>query len=432
MKKLTLILSLIVIASPSWAQETLHLSQIIEKVENYNPDLKLKQREKDVAKFEKRAALGQALPQLSAKVSHMQNFNVPKFEIPGQGTFQMQGDYSMEYGATINQALYTFGAVKAALTAAERGFEMVDIDIEATKNDVTYQAKVAYFQVLFAKQNVEINQRLLNNAQANLSILRQNFSGGRPPQGDLLRLQADVENKKPQLENAKAELKAAKIALNILMGDDPHKDYNIVGELRESFPVLSPGVLQNDLEKEAPVLKVLEKNAEFQDSLADIQRSATLPKLGLFYSFNRLDQSYTERFSKDQTLTTSTLGVSLNWNIWDGGISHANYQKAKVNASKSLLDLQKAKDSLNRQVLASLEQFNNYKKNVSYLRKAVVLARESFRLSQSRFRSGRTSITELNDTQSLLLQSELQQSANLFQMNMTYSLIESLIGKDLK
>lgn len=428
----TLTLMIISMGFPAYAQESYNLDQVLEKVSTYSPELRSKQIEKQIADYRKREALGSALPQISTRIAHTQNFNVPKFEIPGSGTFQMQGDYSMEYGASISQALYTFGTVSAALRAADKFFAMVDSDITNTKNNVVYQAKVAFYRALLAQRNLEISQSTLKNAEDNLNILMRSFSGGRAPQGDLLRLQADVENKRPLVQNAKAELRSSKIALNVLMGNDPLVDFNIVGKLRTSFPILSGPILQNILIKEAPTLQTLNRSAEYQDELANVSKSVFLPKLGLFYNFNRLDQSYNDRFDRDQTLTTSALGIALNWNIWDGGISHAAYQRAKVEASKAHLDVQKTKDTLTQQVLSTLEQFNNYKTNISSYEKAVSLAKRSFQLSQNRLRSGKTSITELNDTQSLLLQTELQQASNLFQMNSSHALLESIVGKDLK
>lgn len=411
----------------SYGQDTLSIEQVISRVMSYSQDLKLKKIEVKAADLQKREAIGQALPQLSAEISHTQNFQVPNF-----GGFQMLGDYGMTYTGNISQALYTFGAVGATLNAARSGIEMVNTNVLATENNIEYQAKVAFFQLLLLQRNLEINQDLLKNAQDNFNSLTRNFRGGRPPQGDALRLQADIEAKKPMVDNAKAQLKSAKMALNILMGQDPNKDFKIGGNLNTNFPILSGPILQNTLVKESPTLKSLEKSSEYQDYMADVQWSAQMPKLSLFYQFNRSDQSFSDRFAIDRTLQTQTLGISLRWNIWDGGVSHAAYQKVKVNASKMDFELQKTKDQLSQQVLSSLEQFNTYKKNVGTLEKAVSLARRSFRLSQNRFKSGRTSITELNDTQSALLQAELQEANNLFQLNSTFALLESLVGKDLK
>ncbi len=432
MKRFIAILTLTLCALPAQAQDSLRLEDVIEKVRAYNPDLKSKMIEKKIAKYTKREALGQALPQISAKVTHMQNFNVPKFDIPGMGTFQMQGDYAMEYGATVTQAIYTFGAVSAAVRAADKLFTMVEVDVDAARNNVDYQAKMAFYQVLLAQRLLEINQAMLKNAQDNLSILRNNFRGGRPPQQDLLMLQTDAESKKPAVENAKAELKAAKIALNILMGEDPNKEFSVVGKLRSNYPTYSAPHLQTVLVKESPTLKYLEQSSEYQLEVANVRKSLFMPKLGLFYNFNRLDQSYNDRFDRDQTLTTSALGIGLNWNIWDGGISHTAYQKAKASAEQSQLTLQKTQDQMSQQIFASLEQFNTYKKNISTLENASDLAQRSFQLSQKKLRSGQTSITELNGTQSALLMAQMQQATNLFQLNITHALIESLIGKDLK
>lgn len=428
MRPIISLILILTVSKASMAQEIVQLDQVIEKVKSYSQELKVKIADKKIAKSSKRQALGYALPQITAKVAHSEYLEVPSFS-----GFQMQGNYELDYGFTINQALYTFGAVGAALKAAKVGLEMVNLDILASENNVTYVAKAAYYQVLLAKRNVQINQNLVKNAQDNLSILRSSFQGGRPPQGDLIRLQADIENKKPLLENANAELKNAIINLNILMGEDPNKKIDVAGELNSNFPLLDSVYLENMFNTHSPVIKALKKNVEFQESLADVERADMFPKLGAFYSFGRINQSLgDDRFAVDRKIETSVIGVAINWNIWDGGTSNAEYQIAKATASKSEFELQKTKDSLSQQILSTMEKVNGFKVNVSSYDKAVDLARRSFQLSQNRFRSGKTSITELNDTQSLLLQSELQQALNLFQMNVAYAQIENLIGAEIK
>lgn len=428
MKPIINLILILTISKVSMAQEIVQLDQVIEKVKSYSQELKVKIADKKIAKSSKRQALGYALPQITAKIGHSEYLKVPSF-----GGFQLQGNYELDYGFTINQALYTFGAVGAALKAAKVGLDMVDLDILASENNVTYVAKTAYYQVLLAKRNVQINQNLVKNAQDNLSILRNSFQGGRPPQGDLIRLQADIENKKPLLENANAELKNAIINLNILMGEDPNKKIDVAGELNSNFPLLDSVYLENMFNTHSPAIKALKKNVEFQESLADVERSDMFPKLGAFYSFGRNNQSLSDdRFAVDRKIETSVIGVAINWNVWDGGTSNAEYQIAKVTASKSEFELQKTKDTLSQQIFSTMEKVNGFKVNVSSYDKAVDLARRSFQLSQNRFRSGKTSITELNDTQSLLLQSELQQALNLFQMNVAYAQIENLIGAEIK
>jgi outer membrane protein len=410
-----------------FASETLSLEQVIEKVKTYSQELKLKLADKQTAGLEKKQALGSALPQISFQAAHNEYLVVPSF-----GGFQLQGNYELQYGLTVKQALLRFGAVGAALKAAKIGNEMVDYDIVASKNNATYVAKAAYYQILLAQRNLEINQNLLRNAQDNMSILRKNFSGGRPPQGDLIRLQADIENKKPLVQNALADLTSAKMNLNILMGEDPNKDLVITGGLKLPPNDLDPVYLQNLTNMHSPSIKMLEKNLVFRDKLADVEWANTMPKLDLLYSFSHNSQSFNKRFDDDRTIKSSMLGLQLSWNIWDGGVTRANYQKSKVNVSRSEVELQKTKDQFNNEILSNVEKLNGYKKNVSSYESAVSLARKSFQLSQNRFRAGKTAITELNDTQSLLLQSELQQARNLYQMNLAYALIENLVGTEIK
>lgn len=427
--KPTLILALLISwSTPGFAQEALTLDQAIEKVKSYSQELKSVIAERKTNKLSRREALGRALPQISANVGHSDYFKIPSF-----GGFQLQGNYELEYGVTVSQALYTFGAVGAALKAAKVGLEKSDLDVLVSELNAEYVAKAAYYNILLAQRNVEINEGLLKYAQDNLNILNRSFSGGRPPQGDAIQIQADIENKKPMVENALADLKIAKANLNILMGEAPTKPLKVVGELNSRFPNLNYDILERQIDANSPSLKAQEKFVEFQSSYADVMWAETMPKLGAFYRFNTIQQSLGEgRFDNDRQLDTSVWGLSITWNIWDGGITHTNYQKAKVQVSQAEIQLQASKDQLNQQVVATMEKLNGYKNNVESYRKAVDLARRSFQLSQNRFRSGKTSITELNQTQSLLLQSEMQQAQNLFQMNMSFAQIENLIGSELQ
>lgn len=400
----------------------LDIQSSIEMAQKYSPLLKIEEVNIEQLEHDKRKALGMALPQVSTEYT-INNFKTK----PSYGGFSLNSDYERTVGVTVSQALFTFGAVGNAVKAADAATVMAELKQKLTQREVIYLTKVSYYSVLLAEEQLKIAQESLKNAQDNLNILQNYFSSGRPPRGDVIRLQTDVALRKPQVEEAKSNLEQAKAQLKVVLGLKDNRNVVLKDKFKTKFNKIDFNDLSNTLLNKELQVQALEQQIEFNDRVRKAQRGKMLPSIGAFYSYSSSERSNKEIFDTDSTINSSVVGISVNWEIWNGGQNRAEYKKAIAEKTKAQIQLQKTKDDLYIQLKQTIQSFNTLQKNIKSDMEAVKLAQQSFRLSQNRFKAGKTSITELNSTEQLLTQSKATLALHKYQINQSYAVIQKLV-----
>lgn len=415
------ILVLLIANSLTAQQLNLSLEDAVTKAKDYSPDLKMQDNQIKQLQYDTRAVKGEALPQVSTSYDVTNFMKKPMF-----GNFSLNSNYQRTFNFTIRQALFRFGAVASALQASEEVASMSLLQREALQDNIEYATKVGYFTVLLAEKQLEIVSTSLKNAKDNLKILNQYFSSGRPPQGDLIRLQADVASRTAQLEEAQYNYDLARQQLLNLLGLSASTDLKLTDSLGERGSPISTEPLMKNMMSTSPTLRALQKQIDFKDNLAKSQRARLLPTVDAQFNYSSSERSDQDIWGTDMLIDSAAIGVVVNWNIWDGGTSNAQYQKAKVEKNRAEIQLQQQRDQLQLQLRTKVDEYNTLRANIETNQKSVKLAQESFRLSQNRFRTGKASVTELNNSEALLTQTQIQQAMHQFRLVEALATIEML------
>ncbi|MEZ4871079.1 MAG: TolC family protein [Bdellovibrionales bacterium] len=317
---------------------TVSLKDAIERAKSYSPDIKLQQQQIKKIELEKRSVLGEALPNISTSYT-VNNF----IDTPVISGFSLNSKYEKTFDFTVRQALFRFGAITSGLAAAKIALGTAELQKTLVERDVVYATKVAYYSSLLAAKQLEISNTALQNAKQNLNLLQNYFSSGRPPQGDLIRLQADIAARKSQLEEAKFNQELAHTQLRTLMGLNNATSILLTDEFDTDFIPIDREVLRRDLQENQPQLRALKKQIEYQEEVSNIQKARTLPKIDAIYNVSSSDRSDTEIFEQDSNVSSSLVGVTLTWEIWNGGTNRANYNKAVVDKNLAEIVLSQKK-----------------------------------------------------------------------------------------
>lgn len=400
----------------------LSLEEAVSLAKENSEDLKIKMAELQRREAQRREALGAALPQISAEATWQKYFKDPVFF---GNTVPI--NYQLQSGVNISQTVWAFGKVSGALNAAKAGLRIGELEKELTENQVEYMATVAYYSVLLSETQLKIARQTLENARENLAILQRKFSGGRPPQGDLVRLRSDVAARIPQVSTAEAEHQQALLTLAQMIERDA-KDIKLTTTFSSEFARLNEQELLKKLETNQPRLELLKETVNYNTEVARVQSAMDWPTLSLF-------GSYTYSGASQDSLRTSDLfdsvfgGLVLTWNLWDGGQSNARYRQALSDKMIAELGLQQGRETLTLELRKSLENYRALVDSHKSAREAVSLAEKSFEISQRRFRTGQASVTELNQTEAALTQARLALSLNLYQIHATQAQIHNLIAE---
>jgi len=221
---------------------------------------------------------------------------------------------------TLSQLLFDFGKTVAATDAAKSSAESSREDVEIERDATVLLVKESYFNTLFGKRLVVVNQEAVARAELNLRSAKGFFEVGTRPKFDVTRAELDLANAQVTLIQARNAVRLARVALNTAMGipiGSPTEVQDIL--TYEAFPVDESRLLAEALQRrpEYRQIKVRVDAAEatvrenFRNFFPDVTGNA-------FYGATRADMN-----------EIWELGVTLNWSIFDGGNKIAKYKEAR-------------------------------------------------------------------------------------------------------
>ena len=166
-------------------------------------------------------------PTFSAGVSYSRNdMQVANFAFPTQ-------KYDMFYTPTIsgNMLLFDFGKTKAQADLAKRTYESSKFALQNSINTVIFGVKQAYYNLLFAQQQVKVYEDTVADYTLHLEQAKAYYDIGTKAKIDVLTAEHNLGKAKLGLIQAKNTLEIAYVQLSNAMGTPDASDYDVTDNL---------------------------------------------------------------------------------------------------------------------------------------------------------------------------------------------------------
>ena len=206
MKKNLIFLTLLITANTAMAQvkANTELKSLITQSFTYFP--KVKEVESAITTAQEKVNLTELnnLPVVNGNASY--EFVQPKIVIPLGGTdFQFAPVHNLNGNVMASYALFDFGRVKATVTRSKDDLQYAKHNAENVKAQLAYQVAVIYYNIVFLKKAISIQDSLINFLTANLQVVQSKLNNGDALKIDLLNIQANRDqdqNRKVDLMNS--------------------------------------------------------------------------------------------------------------------------------------------------------------------------------------------------------------------------------------
>lgn len=406
---LALALSLAAAAEPP---QTLTLDQALKTAAENQPTLRQAQATTDVANARAEQAFAPNLPQVNLTASYQRataNFTARPGSVPSQlssatgGTSLTTHDY-FSGGLTATQTLWDFQQTWGKYKAAQFTARAQGDDARAQAIQVELNVRTAYFQARAQRELVDVAEATLKNQQAHLEQIQGFVQVGTRPEIDLAQARANVANARVQRITALNNYATAKARLNQAMGVEQPTTYEVVDT---ALPAVAGedanlDALVDEAWKARPESKAYEDQLAAQDFTVRATRGAYYPSLGASLSTTLAGPSV------DHLVPNGAAQLTLNWNLYGGGITNAQLKEAE--SQRVVLEAQR--DAFRQQVRLATEEaelaVHAAKETVDASKEALAAARDQLRLAEGRYQAGVGSVLELSDAQVALTSAEAQ------------------------
>lgn len=120
--------------------------------------------------------------------------------------------------ATLALPLDVSGSLRAAVSRAQFQEVAARIDVNRVRNEVVYNVKNSFYNVLRAQAQITVATDSLNNALSRLNDANKTYVAGTSPRFDVISAQRDVANAQQDLINARAQLSINLASLKSTIG----------------------------------------------------------------------------------------------------------------------------------------------------------------------------------------------------------------------
>lgn len=317
-----------------------------------------------------------------------------------------------------------------SLQISDQDVELAVEKARASRLETVTQVKKAFFTVLLAKEALAVYQSVYENARENLELTQKKYNAQRASELDLTRAKTTLANAVPNMYDAANSVELGLWQLKAVMGVDLDSNIDVAGTLKDyAEMMLEAPESGSDLSGNSS-LRQLAIQAEQLANTVKMQQYAFLPSLavGFNYSINAMANDY--NFSQYKWSPYSYVGLSLSIPIFSGGKRLNAVRQAKVQAAE--LDIQRT--NTERQLQIAIRQYlgtmDTATKSYASAASAVETAQKAYSIARQSYDVGRSTLTDLNDAQLALTQSELGVCQAIFSYLSAKSDLEGTLGAD--
>ncbi len=377
---------------------TLTLDEALSLARRKTVDLALARL--DLAEFHSRyrQAIGNMLPDAVLSGSYTRNFIHPVAFFSG-GKLEAAIDNAFDAAVDVQQPLYTGGKVFSGIRAANYALGAQEKRVQNTEDDVIFSVKSLFYNALLSSATAVIEEDNLSSAQDHLGTIQSRYSQGLDSDLTVRRQKVEVANARAVLIGAKNTHEMALISLQEILTLDVDRPLRVSGTLdapRDVGPSYE-AVSRLAVERH-PGLQAARQQVQFNDQLTAIAAADWKPQLALFGHYEWMAQANDFSPTAVERGTSFAGGLRLNYPLFTGGDRLERVRQARINKNRA----QAEEDRLERAVRVDVRrQWLNIAEALERARsqeEAIDQARRALGATETRYKAGRASQLELNDT----------------------------------
>lgn len=316
---------------------------------------------------------------------------------------QLDGDkynrfMSIPVALTLSQPIFGVNTVKwnrriEPVRYAEAKAQFLSATEQVAMTTINY-----YFNLLMARENVEIARQNLANAEKLYDVAREKRDMGQISENDLLQMELNLLNARSSLTDCQSTLKSQMFTLRSFL--DLGEDVDIVPEAPAQpahIDITYADALDRALANNKFARNVRRRQLEADYDVA--KAKGNLREISLFaqIGYTGTDRQFSGAYSNLKTNQVVELGVKIP--LIDWGKRRGQVKVAESNRQVVESRLRQETMNFNQDLFILVERFCNQQMQVDIADKAAQIAQRRYNTNVETFLIGRISTLDLNDSQ---------------------------------
>ena len=400
------------------------------------------------------------LAEKDIRIARSQMF--PKVEVSGTGiqlsenlvetSMGQRGEFTMTGSVSLRQVIYSEAAF-ANIALQKLAAENTRHSSRQTTLDIVLEVSVTYISLLFAKNNLIIQNENLHATHQNLELAKARVRAGEGSISDVNRWTSELNMGKMDLNEAEAGYKAAMYQLNELLNQPVSnkiptpENENIANTIIHNQQILDAYFSNPELTEKyadfiidemlaySPELQQLTTAGEIIDRQLSMRiRQLYMPEVALTGAADQVFMR--EGVIRDPQLPvpdppddiTWSLGLRISIPIFEGGRRRTEVQRATIEQDKINWQKEDMLNKLESGIRSNVQFLQASFRELRLSENAAQAAEDNFRIVRDAYAQGMVNAAELADAQSVMTRTRQIALGSNYQYILDYIHIERLQG----
>jgi len=395
----------LVVATFAHAQETnVSLQEVIQQSLQNNKSVKVAEAAKNTSKYKVQSAKNNRLPDISLSGQYMHLFTTTNVDIklPMQSTgggMGVEPNQLLLGQASASVPVFAGFKIKNAIKSSELMVDLSNLQIEATKENVVWQAINLYFGLYKTQRSIDVLNENLVRANQRVKDFQNFLDNGIIARNDLLRAKLQASNVQVAIDEAETQYKNINFRLNLLTGQDETKIVHV--DNVETLKTINQN--SQDYVNRTDVKSYDVKN-QIADSQIKIAKAAYYPQLAVSAGYVAMD------IDKVASVTNATnVGVGLKYDLSSLYKNKAEVEIAKAQKLENEMQKETTIDKAKVEMNEAFQKYDLAKKKNNVYKEAVEQANENYRIVKDKNDNGLADTDDLLEADVQQLQAKINQ-----------------------
>lgn len=398
------------VCSFAQVRQVLSIEDLFEIAEANSVQLRPSFSAEEEAKREISVARSGRLPDINASLSlsyigdgftTKRNFSdYQKAPIPHLGT---------GLSLSVNQPLYTGGAIKNSIELAELKSTAARYSTEFQRDNIRFQLAGFYLDIYKFNNLKSVVEKNISQARKVLAEMQARYEQGVALQNDITRYELLVSNLELQLVKINNTLDI--LNRNLVVTAGMPEGTVVVPDttlLTRALPSSAEEWWQEEARVNAPSLKLAGSGVEISRKAEEIVKSERLPKIGLQAAWTLDGPILVEIPPINRNLSYWYVGLGVSYNLSSLYKSNKSISKSKVATQHAIEQLDAARENISLGIRADYVRYLEAYEELKTQNKSVELAERNYRTTSTRYSADMALITDMLDAANSKLDAEQQ------------------------
>ena len=321
-----------------------------------------------------------------------------------------------ERTVTVQQPLEWQGKRRARQQAADAGAAGASAAMEEARLNVIVEAKVAFYNVLFAQRDTELAGQNLMMVEEVLRTVKARVAAGEATPFETMKATVEVQKAKKEVARAQNVLVVARAKLDMVTAGMLGRQFSIQGDFESIQQGLDPEALTARAMEQHPTLRRLTKLVDQAEFNAALERESRIPNVTV--------QGNYHREAGDESITA---GLSIPLPLWyrrQGEIETALGARHRAEAERL-----RAQNEITQAITQHAQDVRTANEQLQVFETGLLKqAEQTLRVARVSFQQGAASLLDVLDSQRVYRQTLLEYAQTRADLSIALARLERAVG----